>query len=47
MGTPFCVTIDSESANDQSVTIRERDSLAQVRVAMDQVRGWVQGRIAG
>jgi len=46
VGTPFCVTIDSESASDQRVTIRERDSLAQVRVAMDQVRGWVQERIA-
>ncbi|MDZ7632616.1 MAG: His/Gly/Thr/Pro-type tRNA ligase C-terminal domain-containing protein [Gemmatimonadaceae bacterium] len=47
VGTPFCVTVDGESANDQSVTIRERDSLVQVRVAMDQVRGWVQERIAG
>ena len=47
VGTPFCVTIDSESANDQRVTIRERDSLAQVRIAMDQVRGWVQSRIIG
>jgi glycyl-tRNA synthetase len=45
VGTPFCVTIDSESASDQSVTIRERDSLVQVRVAMDQVRGWVEERI--
>ena len=45
VGTPFCVTIDSESASEQSVTIRERDSLVQVRVAMDQVRGWVQERI--
>jgi glycyl-tRNA synthetase len=46
VGTPFCVTIDSESGNDQSVTIRDRDSLAQVRVAADQVRAWVQDRLA-
>jgi glycyl-tRNA synthetase len=45
VGTPFCVTIDGESANDQSVTIRERDSLAQVRVSLDQVRHWVAERI--
>ena len=45
VGTPFCVTIDGESANDQSVTIRERDSLSQVRVALDQVRNWVSERI--
>ena len=44
-GRRICVTIDSESAADQSVTIRDRDSLAQVRVAMDQVRAWVQDRI--
>ena len=39
------MTIDSESANDQSVTIRDRDSLSQVRVSLDKVRGWVQERI--
>ncbi len=32
IGTPLCVTIDFESLNDEAVTIRERDSQAQVRV---------------
>ena len=42
IGTPFCLTIDFETANDHSVTIRERDSMEQVRVPIaelvDQLR---------
>ena len=34
IGTPFCVTVDFETANDQSVTIRERDTMQQKRVAI-------------
>jgi glycyl-tRNA synthetase len=34
IGTPFCVTVDFESIDDRQVTIRERDSMAQVRVPM-------------
>ncbi len=37
-GTPFCVTIDGQTAQDQTVTIRYRDTLAQERVALDKVR---------
>ncbi len=37
-GTPFCITIDGQTAEDQSVTIRHRDTLEQERVALDQVR---------
>jgi len=37
IGTPFCITIDFETADDQSVTIRERDSMAQERVSLDKV----------
>ena len=35
IGTPLCVTVDFESLDDQAVTIRERDSMAQVRVPID------------
>ena len=41
VGTPWCITIDGQSTNDGTVTIRDRDSLEQVRVAADQVRGWL------
>lgn len=37
IGTPFCVTIDFDSLEDQTVTIRERDSLEQVRVKVDEI----------
>jgi glycyl-tRNA synthetase len=45
-GTPYCVTIDSDTLTDGTVTIRERDSMQQVRVAGDQVTAWVTERIA-
>ena len=34
VGTPFCITIDGQSLADQTVTVRDRDSLEQVRVPM-------------
>jgi glycyl-tRNA synthetase len=37
IGTPYCVTIDFESQNDQSVTIRERDSMKQLRMPIDDL----------
>ena len=46
-GTPFCVTIDGESVTDRTVTIRERDSMQQDRVAIDQVSHWVSDRLSG
>ena len=38
IGTPFCITIDHQTLEDNTVTIRERDSMKQERVAVDQVR---------
>ena len=37
IGTPFCVTYDFESEEDQSVTVRFRDSMEQVRIAIDEL----------
>jgi glycyl-tRNA synthetase len=45
VGTPWCVTVDGQTAEDATVTIRDRDSLAQVRVASDEVVGWVRERL--
>ena len=36
-GTPFCVTVDGQTLQDQTVTIRDRDSLKQERIAADKV----------
>ena len=47
IGTPFCVTVDFDTLDDQAVTIRERDSMTQERVALDQVEGWMAQRLVG
>ncbi|SLM92979.1 glycine--tRNA ligase [Brachybacterium nesterenkovii] len=47
IGTPFCVTVDFETAEDQAVTVRERDTMAQERVALDQVAGYLAERLRG
>jgi glycyl-tRNA synthetase len=45
IGTPFCVTVDFDSLEDHAVTIRERDSMEQVRVAKTDVTAWLRDRI--
>ena len=45
VGTPYCITIDSLTPQDDSVTIRDRDSLTQDRVGLSHVRGWIQERL--
>jgi glycyl-tRNA synthetase len=46
IGTPFCITIDGQTMQDNTVTIRDRDTLLQERVASDRVRDIVAGRVA-
>lgn len=41
IGTPFCITVDGQSTGDGTVTIRDRDTLQQVRVEASQVKGWL------
>jgi glycyl-tRNA synthetase len=45
VGTPFCITVDGQSAADQTVTIRERDSLRQERVSATAVGEYVLARV--
>lgn len=45
-GTPFCVTVDSETLQNESVTVRHRDSLVQERVAIGGMAEWLRKRIA-
>jgi glycyl-tRNA synthetase len=47
IGTPFCVTVDFDTLDDSAVTVRERDSMAQERVSLDQVEGYLAARLAG
>ncbi len=44
-GTPFCITVDSQTLEDNSVTIRERDSMQQVRVATDSLLSYLKERV--
>jgi glycyl-tRNA synthetase len=47
IGTPFCVTIDFESLEDKQVTIRERDSLAQIRVPIEGLEKVIEAKLRG
>jgi glycyl-tRNA synthetase len=42
IGTPFAITVDFDTLEDQAVTIRERDTMAQQRVALDQVESYLR-----
>ena len=45
VGTPFCVTVDGQTTTDATVTIRDRDTLQQDRVAADKVAEWIARKI--
>ena len=47
IGTPFCITVDFETQQDQAVTVRERDSMTQERIGLDAVRGYLAERLQG
>jgi glycyl-tRNA synthetase len=47
IGTPFCVTIDGQTREDQTVTLRERDTAAQERIAIDRVPALLAERLGG
>ena len=44
-GTPFCITVDSDTLENGSVTVRERDSMEQVRVNKDNIQGYIVSRV--
>ncbi len=46
-GTPYCVTIDGQTLEDQTVTVRDRDTMQQERVAVDRVVEWVREKVEG
>jgi glycyl-tRNA synthetase len=46
IGTPFCVTVDHQTLEDRTVTVRDRDSLAQERVAIDELGDTLAARLA-
>ena len=47
VGTPWCITIDTDSTKDGTVTVRDRDTLAQDRVDASQLRAYLAAKLAG
>ena len=47
VGTPFCITVDFDSLEDRAVTVRERDTMTQERVALDQLETYLAERLKG
>jgi glycyl-tRNA synthetase len=47
IGTPFCITVDFETLEDNAVTVRERDTMKQDRVSIDQVESYLAAQLPG
>ena len=45
VGTPFCVTIDDETLNNNTVTVRDRDTMEQVTISLDELKSYIEERI--
>ena len=45
IGTPYCVTIDFDTLNDDTVTIRNRDTMTQERIKIDDLEAYVEKAI--
>ena len=45
IGTPYCVTIDFDTLEDKCVTIRDRDTMEQVRVKIDELENWINEKV--
>ncbi len=45
IGTPFCITVDFETPETKTVTVRERDSMKQERIAIAELRSWLSERL--
>ncbi len=46
LGTPFCITVDHQTLEDKTVTIRHRDSMEQQRVAISELRGIINNEVS-
>ena len=45
IGTPFCITIDDETLNNNTVTVRDRDTMEQITISLDELKSYVEERI--
>lgn len=47
IGTPYCITVDFDSLEDNAVTVRERDTMEQVRLPIAEIEGFLAGKLVG
>ena len=47
IGTPFCVTVDFDTLDDNAVTVRDRDTMAQERIPLERVESYLIERLPG
>ena len=45
IGTPFCVTVDFDTLEDESVTVRDRDTMEQVRVKISELANYLANKL--
>ena len=45
IGTPMCITIDFETLEDKTVTVRDRDTMEQIRVPLEEIASYFQKRL--
>lgn len=45
IGTPYCITIDFDTLEDESVTVRDRDTMEQIRIRIDELEAWLQEKV--
>ena len=46
IGTPYCVTIDFDTLEDNCVTVRDRDTMEQVRIKIDELEDYIEGKVS-
>ena len=45
IGTPYCITVDHQSLEDQTVTLRDRDTMQQERIAIEQLHSLISKKV--
>ena len=45
VGTPFCITVDTQTLQDETVTIRERDTMEQIRISISGLLNYLSGKL--
>ena len=45
IGTPYCITVDFDTLEDNTVTIRDRDTMEQIRISIDEIEEWLEKKI--